>query len=211
MPARGSSASPGWGGAMRIASSTRCPRWRLSASTIRVRRCRSISFCTKLLGTDKQGEPFGDRQRFDERQPGALLRGERVDDGAGRWPARWLSAASSLSSATTVFHTAANGASGSAVNDDNPLVHRSRADKETMTAVHIVIHRCGQGQRLASLSLGVSLLGGVLSAPCRRGESGTDQAPSLLVVCGLSGAAPRGNGMAEANRFRVKEPTVPQH
>ena len=46
-----------WAGAIRTPNSTRCPSRRLSASVICERRWRSISFWTKLLGTDSSAKP----------------------------------------------------------------------------------------------------------------------------------------------------------
>ena len=122
-----------------------------------VRRWRSISFWTKLLGTDSSAKPS------------AIVRGLTSVNQARCWGvsggvvgsaagSSGPSGLSPLSSATTVFHTAANGAPGSAVNDENPLFSSVEGRQtKTMTSCPHSYPQVWTGQRLASLSLGVSL------------------------------------------------------
>src|SRR4051812_38145802 len=83
------------------------------------RRCRSISFCTKLVGTESRANPSvmtSGLTSFNQ----ALCCGVRF--GGGDSPLTELRAVvSPVSSASTVFHTATKGGSGAAVNDRHPL------------------------------------------------------------------------------------------
>ncbi len=83
------------------------------------RRWRSISFCTKLVGTDRRAKPSVMTSGLTSLSH-ALCWGVRF--GAAGSP---LAAAddevSPFSSASTVFHTATKGASGSALNYGYPL------------------------------------------------------------------------------------------
>src|ERR1700694_1295282 len=95
------------------------------------RRCRSISFCTKLVGTDSRAKPSvitSGLTSFNQ----ALCCGVRV----GALDSPLLTppvSVSPLSSATTVFQTATKGGSGSAVNDGYPLEGGPETTKGTMT------------------------------------------------------------------------------
>ena len=186
-----SSVSPGSGGAMRTPSSMRWPRRRLSASTICVCRCRSISFCTKLLGTDSSANPsamVSGLTRVSQARccgvSGGVVRSSLVVDGP--------SGSSPLSSETTVFHTAANGASRIAVNDENPLWRRSRVHKLAMTAVHIVIHRVVDKYSVCFV---------VARETCRSPRIRTDQAPSFGVCALVLGPSRTETALAEATGF----------
>ena len=57
MSARAPVGSSGLGPAIRTPNSTRWPSWRLNAVIIGSRRWRSISFCTKLVGTESKAKP----------------------------------------------------------------------------------------------------------------------------------------------------------
>src|ERR1700682_4009069 len=95
------------------------------------RRCRSISFWTKLVGTESKAKPLVMTSGFTIFNH-ALCCGVRpggVDSPLMGAPAR----VSPLSSATTVFQTATKGGSGSAVNDGYPLEGGPETTKGTMT------------------------------------------------------------------------------
>src|SRR3954453_11880726 len=126
-----SSGSSGPGVAILTPSSKRWPSCRLSAEMIGSRRCRSISFCTKLVGTESRAKPSvmtSGLTSFNQ----ALCCGVRF--GGGGSPLTELPAVvSPFSSASTVFHTATKGGSGSAVNDRYPLKLVQGTTKRTQT------------------------------------------------------------------------------
>src|SRR6476620_11835871 len=95
------------------------------------RRCRSISFCTKLVGTESRAKPSVITSGLTSLSQ-ALCCGVRVD-GAGAPLVASPAGVSPLSSAITVFHTATKGGSGSAVNDGYPLKLVQGTTKRTRT------------------------------------------------------------------------------
>src|SRR3954468_8785622 len=112
-------------------SSTRWPSCRLRAEMIGSRRCRSISFCTKLVGTESRAKPSvmtSGLTSFNQ----ALCCGVRLGDG-GSPLTESPGVVSPFSSARTVFHTATKGGSGSAVNDGYPLKLVHGTTKRTQT------------------------------------------------------------------------------
>src|SRR6195952_1832630 len=128
--------NPSWGFSgvglvIRTPSSTRWPSCRLNAEMIGSRRCRSISFWTKLVGTDNRANPSvitSGLTSFNQ----ALCCGVSVGVAGSPLsgpPVR----VSPLSSASTIFQTATNGGSGSAVNDGNPLRLVQGTTKRTKT------------------------------------------------------------------------------
>src|SRR6476659_7372109 len=87
------------------------------------RRWRSISFCTNGVGTDSRANPSvmtSGCTSFNQ----ALCWGVRVGRVESKLRVAPVSA-SPLSSATTLFQTATEGGSGSAVNDEYPPRGRS--------------------------------------------------------------------------------------
>src|SRR6478752_7660513 len=103
-----------------------------------VRRCRSISFWTKTLGTDNRANPstmVSGCTRFSQ----ALCCG--VSGAVSGDPL----ADSPLSSERTAFHTVANPEPGSSVNDTSPWSDcRATTPGGDKAPVHMVIHRCGK-------------------------------------------------------------------
>src|SRR3982074_12874 len=95
------------------------------------RRWRSISFCTKGVGTHRKAKPSvltSGRTSFSQ----ALCCGVRtvtVESPLSASPA----SASPLSSATTLFQMATKGGSGSAFNDEYPLEAGPETTKGTTT------------------------------------------------------------------------------
>ena len=103
----GSSAAAVAGSAIRTPSSTRWPRWRLSAATIGSRRWRSISFWTNGVGTDSRAKPSVSTSGCTSLSQ-ARCCGVRVRPPAPGEP---------FSSVTTLFQMVTKGGSGSALTD----------------------------------------------------------------------------------------------
>src|SRR6202012_5475640 len=107
------------GGAMRTPSCTCWPSRRLSASVMGASRWRSISFWTKLLGTDNRANPstiVSGWTRFSH----AFCCGVRGGMRAVRLMGKPAAVDSPLSSETTAFHTVVKLEPGSSVNDVSP-------------------------------------------------------------------------------------------
>src|SRR5215208_271042 len=103
------------------------------------RRWRSISFCTNGVGTDSRANPSAMTRGLTSFNQ-ALCCGVRL--GSEKSPLIVsMDPVSPLSSATTLFQTATNGGSGSAVNDAYPLEADPETAEGTITNCPQVIHR----------------------------------------------------------------------
>ena len=123
-------------GAMRTPSWICCPSRRLSASVIGSRKCRSISFCTKLLGTDSRANPSTMVSGW-TRLSQALCWGVRGVTRVVRLAARPSAVDSPLSSETTAFHTVVKLEPGSSVNDASPWSLRYPGFKHKTVQNHV--------------------------------------------------------------------------
>src|SRR5271165_2308038 len=175
---------------------------------MRVRRCpRSISFWTKLLGTDNNAKPS------------AIVNGLTSVNQARCWGVRWDDeespltpdgdplSLSPLSSATTMLQTSAKGESGSSVNDEYPLVV---GPMSTNCAIGGCPHSYPQvwtGQPSPSRRRSARVGGRAAQSRDTLSGSDADQAPLLS----LSRPFRCETALAEANSFRRCGPTVRQH
>ena len=166
------------------------------------RRWRSISFCTKLVGTDRRAKPSvitSGLTSFSQ----ALCWGVRFG-AAGSLLAPADEEVSPFSSASTVFHTATNGASGSALNYGYPLEPVQGTRIERRRTVHIVIHSLSIGTVAAALLSTGKYAAGVGSSQLVRTRGSRPVRLPRFVVC----RRPSGRtALPEANSFmRIRQP-----